>query len=171
MKKNKNIIIGVGGNISSKDGSHPIDIAIKAIDYLEKYSINVIKKSSWYESEPIPKSNQPNFYNCVVFAKTSLNELDTLKSLHKIEFIFGRKRNVTNEPRVIDLDLIDYSSKILENQYITIPHPRAHQRRFVMEPLAELKIDWVHPILRTDVNKILKKLKNQKINILNEKKL
>ena len=48
MKKNKNIIIGVGGNIRSKDGSHPIDIAIKAIDYLKDYSINVIKKSSWY---------------------------------------------------------------------------------------------------------------------------
>ena len=83
---------------------------------------------------------------------------------------FGRKRNIVNEPRVIDLDLIDYSNKILENQYITIPHPRAHQRRFVMEPLAELKTDWVHPILRMDVNKILKKLKNQKINILKEKK-
>ena len=171
MKKNKKIIIGVGGNIRSEDGSHPIDIAIKAIDSFKDYSINVIKKSSWYVSEPIPKSNQPNFYNCVVFANTSLNELDTLKSLHNIEIIFGRKRQIVNGPRVIDLDLIDYSNKILENQYITIPHPRAHQRKFVMEPLAELEADWVHPILRIDANKILQSLENQKVNILKEKKL
>ena len=82
--------------------------------------------------------------------------------------LFLEEKKFVNAPRVIDLDLIDYSNKILENQYITIPHPRAHQRRFVMEPLAELKSDWVHPILKRDVNKILKKLKNQKINILKE---
>ena len=67
------IIIGIGGNIYSDDGSHPIRVAEKAINNLKNYSIKVIEQSSWYESEPIPKSNQPNFFNCIVFANTILN--------------------------------------------------------------------------------------------------
>ena len=116
----------------------------------------------------MPKSGQPNFFNCIVFANTILNELDVLKSLHEIEHKLGRRR-VVNEARVIDLDLIDYSNKILKNKQIVIPHPRAHQRRFVMEPIAELDKNWVHPILKINIYKILKKLDNQNIKILNEK--
>ena len=170
MQKQK-IIISIGGNIKSEDGTHPIKVAIKAIDYFKDYSIKVTEQSSWYETEPIPKSNQPNFFNCIVFANTILNELDVLKSLHKIEHKLGRNRTLVNEARVIDLDLIDYSNKILKNKEIIIPHPRAHQRRFVMEPLAELDKNWVHPILKTNINKILKKLDNQNIEIFNEKEI
>ena len=144
--QNQKIIISIGGNIKSKDGSHPIHVADKAIDCFKSYSITVIKQSKWYESDPIPKSDQPKFFNCIIFANTSLKALDVLKSLHTIENIFGRQRKLVNEPRVIDLDLIDYSNKIFRNKEIIIPHPRAHQRRFVMEPLAELDKNWVHPI-------------------------
>ena len=169
--QNQKIIIGIGGNIYSEDGDHPIQVAIKAINYLRDYSIKVTYQSSWYESQPIPKSDQPNFFNCIVFANTLLNELDVLKSLHKIEHKLGRRRKVVNEPRVIDLDLIDYSNKILKNNQIIIPHPRAHKRRFVMEPLAELDPNWVHPTLKRDVCTILKKLNNQNIKIINKKKI
>ena len=110
-----NIIIGIGGNIKSNDGSHPITVAKNAINCLKNFSIYVTEQSSWYETEPIPKSDQPNYFNCIVFAKTTLNELDVLNSLHDIEYKLGRRRNVINEERVIDLDLIDYSNKILEN--------------------------------------------------------
>ena len=169
--RSQKIIIGIGGNIKSKDGIHPINVAIKAISYLKNYSIKVTNQSSWYETEPIPKSEQPNFFNCIVFAKTDLSELDVLKSLHEIEHILGRRRRVVNESRIIDLDLIDYSNKILINKEIVIPHPRAHQRRFVMEPLAELDNNWVHPILKVNINKILKNLDNQNIKIFNEKEI
>ena len=168
--QNKKIIIGIGGNLKSYDGTHPIKVAMKAISYLEDYSIKVTNQSSWYETEPIPKSDQPNFFNCIVLANTILNELDVLKSLHEIEHKLGRKRRVVNEARVIDLDLIDYSNKILINKEIIIPHPRAHLRRFVMEPLAELDKTWVHPILKININKILKNLHYQNIKIFNEKK-
>ena len=164
-----NIIISIGGNIKSKDGSHPIHVAKKAINCLENYSIQVTNQSSWYETEPIPKSDQPNYFNCVVFAKTTLNELNVLNSLHDIENIFGRRRIAVNEDRVIDLDLIDYSNKILENKDIIIPHPRAHKRRFVMEPLAELDKNWVHPILNKNVSEILKKLNNQIVHVVKNK--
>ena len=164
-----NIIISIGGNIKSKDGSHPIHVAKKAINCLANYSIQVTNQSSWYETEPIPKSDQPNYFNCVVFAKTTLNELNVLNSLHDIENIFGRRRIAVNEDRVIDLDLIDYSNKILENKDIIIPHPRAHKRRFVMEPLAELDKNWVHPILNKNVSEILKKLNNQIVHVVKNK--
>ena len=170
MQKQK-IIISIGGNIKSEDGTHPIKVAIQAIDYFKDYSIKVTEQSSWYETEPIPKSNQPNFFNCIVFANTMLNELDVLKSLHEIEYKLGRRRTLVNEARVIDLDLIDYSNKIFKNEEIIVPHPRAHKRRFVMEPLAELDKNWVHPVLKTNINKILKKLNNQNIKIFNEKEI
>ena len=153
------------------DISQIIKKNISNLSYFNDYSIKVTNQSSWYESEPIPKSEQPNFFNCVVFAYTNLNELDVLKSLHEIEYKLGRRRRVVNEARVIDLDLIDYSNKILQNKEIIVPHPRAHQRKFVMEPLAELDKNWVHPVLKTNITKILKNLDDQNIKILNEKKL
>ena len=160
MKRNK-IIIGVGGNIYSENGSHPIEVCTNAISTLVDYSINVEKQSKWYSSEPIPNSNQPNFFNCVILARSELNEYDVLKSLHEIEKKFGRKRNQINEARTIDLDLIDYSSKVLQNNIITIPHPRAHLRKFVMEPLGEINPNWTHPILKLNVFEILKSLDKQ----------
>ena len=166
--QNLKIIIGIGGNLKSNDGTHPIKVAMKAIRYFNDYSIKVTDQSSWYETEPIPKSEQPNFFNCIVFANTILNELDVLKSLHEIEYKLGRRRRLVNEARVIDLDLIDYSNKILISNEIIIPHPRAHQRRFVMEPLAQLDANWIHPILKTNVCEILKRLDNQIIKILDE---
>ncbi len=157
------IIIGIGGNINSDDGTHPIKVCNKAICSLQEYSIKVKKQSKWYNSEAIPKSDQPNFFNCVVIASTELNEYDVLNYLHKIEAEFGRKRNKINAPRSIDLDLIDYSNKILNNKNLIIPHPRAHLRKFVIGPLAEINPYWIHPILKVNVLDILKKLDNQKL--------
>ena len=161
--KTNNIIIGVGGNIYSENGCHPIEVCKTAIDSLIQYSIKVEKQSKWYSSEPIPKSDQPNFFNCVISATTKLNEYDVLRYLHKIENKFGRKRNLINEARTIDLDLIDYSSKVLQNNTITIPHPRAHLRKFVMGPLGEINPKWTHPILKLNVFEILKSLNEQKL--------
>ncbi len=158
------VIIGVGGNINSEDGSHPVKTCNKAIQTFKDYSIKVKKQSKWYNSEAIPKSDQPNFFNCIVIAKTKLNENDVLETLHKIEEKFGRIRNKINDPRSIDLDLIDYSGKIRCNKNIIIPHPRAHLRRFVMGPLAEINPDWIHPILKISVLEILNKLKKQKLH-------
>ena len=169
--QNRKIIISIGGNIKADDGTHPIKVGMRAISYFKDYSIKVTEQSSWYESEAIPKSEQPNFFNCIVFANTILNELDVLKSLHEIEHKLGRRRRVLNEARVIDLDLIDYSNKILRNKEIIVPHPRAHQRRFVMEPLAELDKNWVHPVLKLNIKEILQNLDSQNIKILNKKEI
>ena len=92
-----------------------------------------------------------------------------LNILHKIEKKLGRVRNKVNESRVIDLDLIDYSNKILKKNNLIIPHPRAHLRRFVMEPLAELEPNWTHPIIKINANQILKKLNKQNIKVFLDK--
>ena len=168
MKKLSKLIIGIGGNLNSSDGLHPVEVGKKAILQLQSSSIKVKKVSSWYISEPIPKSDQPDFFNCIVFANTYLNEFDVLENLHLIEEGLGRVRVKINEPRSIDLDLIDFCNKIYKCNRLIIPHPRAHLRRFVMEPIAEIDPFWVHPIQKLNAKEILSKLKKQKIKIYEE---
>ena len=171
MKKLSKLIIGIGGNLNSYDGLHPIQVGKKAILQMQSFSIKVQKVSSWYVSEPIPISDQPNFFNCIVFANTYLNEFDILKNLHQIEANLGRLRVNINEPRSIDLDLIDFCNRISKDNRLIIPHPRAHLRRFVMEPIAEIDPSWVHPIQKLNAKQILSKLKKQKIKIYEEHKI
>ena len=164
----KKIIVGIGGNLFSKEGLHPVQICQEAIKLLKPMSIIVEKQSSWYRSDPIPKSDQPKFFNSVLVASTILNELDVLNSLHVIEKKFGRIRKNINEARIIDLDLIDYSSTIHDSKDIILPHPRAHLRRFVMQPLYEIEKNWIHPILKTSVAEILNQLDQQELELFSE---
>ena len=164
----KKIIVGIGGNLFSKEGLHPVQVCQEAIKLLKPMSIIVEKQSSWYRSDPIPKSDQPKFFNSVLVASTILNELDVLNSLHVIEKKFGRIRKNINEARIIDLDLIDYSSTIHDSKDIILPHPRAHLRRFVMQPLYEIEKNWIHPILKTSVAEILNQLYQQKLELFSE---
>jgi len=165
--KNDNLIIAVGGNITNKQGVHPTKVCDDAINLLKDYKIYIEKQSKWYISEPIPVSSQPKYFNKVIMAKSFLNELEILKILHLIENKFGRVRKRVNEPRIIDLDLIDCFGLILDNKNITIPHPRAHLRRFVMEPLFEVNSNWIHPIHKISVSEILKDLNTQNIQVFN----
>ena len=171
MKKLSKLIIGIGGNLNSSDGLHPVEVGKKAILQIQSSSIKVKKVSSWYISEAIPKSDQPDFFNCIVFANTYLNEFDVLENLHLIEASLGRLRVNINEPRSIDLDLIDFCNKISKCNRLIIPHPRAHLRRFVMEPIAEIDPSWLHPIQKLNAKQILSKLKKQKIKIYKEHKI
>ena len=165
--KNDNLIIAVGGNITNKQGVHPTKVCDDAINLLKDYKIYIEKQSKWYISEPIPVSSQPKYFNKVIMAKSFLKELEILKILHLIEKKFGRIRKKVNEPRIIDLDLIDCFGLILDNEKISIPHPRAHLRRFVMEPLSEINSNWIHPIYKKSVSQILKDLNTQNIQVFN----
>ena len=165
--KNDNLIIAVGGNITNKQGVHPTKVCDDSINLLKDYKIYIEKQSKWYISEPIPVSSQPKYFNKVIMAKSFLNEFEILKILHLIEKKFGRIRKKVNEPRIIDLDLIDCFGLILDNENISIPHPRAHLRRFVMEPLSEINSKWIHPIYKKSVSQILKDLNTQHIQVFN----
>ena len=163
--KNK-FIIAVGSNINSPEGFEPIKNCNKAINELSKFNIKIIQKSSWYLSEPIPKSSQPKYYNLVFLCKSNHNVNKVLKIIRIVEQKFGRIRFFRNMPRCIDLDIISFNGDIKKSLLLTIPHPRMHLRKFVLLPLFEINSRWLHPLLKKNIKYFLEKVKCQKIKKL-----
>ena len=163
--KNK-FVIAVGSNINSPEGFEPIKNCNKAINELSRFNINIIKKSSWYVSEPLPKSSQPKFYNSVLLCNANHSANKVLKIIQIIEQKFGRVRVFKNMPRCIDLDIISFNGNIKKSLLLTIPHPRMHQRKFVLLPLFEIDSHWLHPLLKKNINYFLGKVKYQRIKKL-----
>ena len=160
--KNK-FVIAIGSNIDSPEGLNPIKNCNKAINELSKFNINIIKKSSWYLSEPIPKSSQPKFYNSVLLCDANYNAQKVLKIIQIVEQKFGRIRVIKNMPRCIDIDIISFNKIVKNSLLLTIPHPRMHLRKFVLLPLFELDSNWLHPLLKKNIKYFLEKVKYQKI--------
>ena len=163
--KNK-FVISVGSNINSPKGIKPIKNCNKAINELSKFNINIIQKSSWYLSEPIPKSYQPKYYNSVFLCNSNQNVYKVLKIIQIVEQKFGRVRVFKNMPRCIDLDIISYNGNVKNSLLLKIPHPRMHLRKFVLMPLFEIDSHWLHPLLKKNIQFFLEKVKCQKIKKL-----
>jgi 2-amino-4-hydroxy-6-hydroxymethyldihydropteridine diphosphokinase len=89
----------------------------------------------------------PDYLNGLVVVETALSPHQTLAALRRIEAAFGRRRDASNAPRTLDLDLIAHGRLVLDEPGLTLPHPRAHERLFVMGPLAEIAPEWRHPVL------------------------
>ena len=159
------IYIGIGSNLNGKNNETPLQNCKKALVELKK-EVNICKISSWYKSEPIPVSNQPWFINGVIEISTNKSSLDLLEFILSIEEVSGRERKKKNEARILDLDMIDYKKKILyiKNKLI-IPHPRMHERSFVLQPLSELNPKWMHPIKKKGIKELIRNL-NDKQKIL-----
>jgi 2-amino-4-hydroxy-6-hydroxymethyldihydropteridine diphosphokinase len=139
------IFIGIGANLPSPAGP-PRATAEAALEALAAAGIAVRRRSRWYESAPVPPADQPWYVNGVVEVATGLEPAALLAVLHRIEARFGRTRTVANAARPLDLDLLAYDDRILDGEDgVIIPHPRLHQRAFVLLPLAELAPDWRHP--------------------------
>lgn len=149
--------IGIGSNLGDR-----IKNCSDAI--FEISNISGIKSiSSIYETEPVGIEDQPEFINCVIKIETDLTPTDLLAKLLGIEEDLGRERSVIGGPRIIDLDILFYDDRVLEYGDLIIPHPRAHLRRFVLEPLNEIDPNLVHPRLNVSVSKLLIELKDKKI--------
>mgnify|MGYP000108981243 FL=1 len=164
------IYIGIGSNLNGKNNETPLQNCKKALVELKK-EVNICKISSWYKSEPIPVSNQPWFINGVIEISTDKSSLDLLEFILSIEKVFGRVRKKQNEARILDLDIIDYKKKILyiKNKLI-IPHPRMHERSFVLQPLSELNPKWMHPIKKKGIKELIRNLNDkQKISKISKK--
>lgn len=126
---------------------------------LEDSGILVAASSSWYATAPIPKSEQPDFVNGVVRVVTTLDPPSLLLLLHRIEDDFGRVRVNRNEARVLDLDLIDYAGRVQSSEGGPIlPHPRAHERGFVLVPLREIAPRWRHPVTGAGIDALIRDL-------------
>lgn len=145
MKSSKRVFIGLGANLTPKGYATPQSGCEAAIVMLRDLGVNVIEMSRWYESAPVPPSEQPWYLNAVAAAVTSLDASETLKVLHQVEAYFGRVRSVRNAARVLDLDLLDFDGQIHDYVSLKLPHPRLCDRAFVLVPLRDLVADWTHP--------------------------
>jgi 2-amino-4-hydroxy-6-hydroxymethyldihydropteridine diphosphokinase len=147
------VFIGLGGNVGNV--SENFGIAAKKI----KEMIGpVIKQSSLYKTEPWGNKNQDEFLNQVLYVETNLNADEVLNKILTIEKMMGRNRTKDNQfaPRTIDLDILFYGEKIINNNNLVVPHPRLHLRNFVLTPLVEIAPALVHPILNKTIKELFK---------------
>jgi len=119
----------------------------KAMQQLCGEGIALRRTSSIYETEPVENTNQDWFLNCVAEVSTTLEPLALLRKLHRIEDQLGRRRTVPKGPRTLDIDILLYGDLVMQSEELTLPHPRMHERRFVLEPLREIA-----PALRQPVS-------------------
>jgi len=141
------ILIGIGANLPSKRYGTPVQTCEAALHALDRVDgVRVVRRSRWFESAPVPISDQPWYVNGVCIIETGLEPGALLDIMHHIEADFGRVRSEKNAPRVLDLDLLAYDDFITgEAAEMQVPHPRLHERAFVLFPLQDLVPGWVHP--------------------------
>lgn len=151
------ILIGVGANLPSPAGS-PRETCEAALAHLEGRGIAMAGRSPWYETAPVPASDQPWFVNGVAALRTGLPPAALLAALHEAEAAFGRVRGLVNAPRTLDLDLLAYGDLVAVEGAPLLPHPRMHERAFVLFPLRDLAPGWRHPVRRETALEMASKL-------------
>jgi 2-amino-4-hydroxy-6-hydroxymethyldihydropteridine diphosphokinase len=131
--------LGIGTNLDDRHAN--IDRALRAISHLAR----ITRVSRIYESAPVGFAEQPPFWNLVVRASTALPPAELLTRLKEIERSMGRVPTFRNGPRLIDIDILFYDDMIVDDGSLSIPHPRAHERAFVLRPLYEVAPGLVDP--------------------------
>lgn len=145
MRSSDLILIAIGANLPSPAFGPPRATCEAALAELTRRSVSLVRLSPWYESEPVPPSDQPWYVNGVAAVATSLSPEALLQTLHGIEEQFGRIRRRANEARIIDLDLLAYGG-LISREPPVLPHPRMLDRAFVMRPLVDIAPEWRHPV-------------------------
>ncbi len=143
------VFIGLGSNMGNRE-----ELLKKALARIEKL-MPIQAVSSVYETEPVGYEAQDWFLNMVIQGATRLFPEVLLERLQDIEAGLGRQRAVTNGPRTIDLDILLYGDAVMATENITVPHPRLHERAFVLEPLTEIAPAFEHPVLHTRMAALL----------------
>jgi len=152
------IFIGIGGNLLSENFGSTSEILAKALQVIGIKISAVIRCSPLYRSAPVPVTDQSDYVNAVFELSTDIPASDLLNRLHEVEAEFGRVRTVINAARTLDLDLLTYHDHIIEKKgesNLTVPHPRMHERAFVLLPLRDLVPDWVHPVIGKNIDELI----------------
>jgi 2-amino-4-hydroxy-6-hydroxymethyldihydropteridine diphosphokinase len=160
-------LVAIGANLPRPDGTCARETCAWAVGKLGAIpGMHLVAVSSWWESAPIPPDPaSPPFVNGVALLEGEATPAALLAALHAIEDAAGRARPYPNAPRVLDLDLIDLGGRVQAGPPI-LPHPRAHERAFVLRPLAEVAPGWVHPVLGQGVAALLPGVADQAIRRL-----
>jgi 2-amino-4-hydroxy-6-hydroxymethyldihydropteridine diphosphokinase len=151
------ILLNIGSNINSIVGGRAENIK-EAIILLKKEDIKVIKISSFYETPSYPDSSYPKYLNVSLQIEFGQSPNLLLKKILFIEKKMGRVRKKKNEPRVCDIDIIDFNNLKLNSEKLILPHPKAHKRNFVLIPLKEICTDWVHPKINKKIDTLIDNL-------------
>jgi 2-amino-4-hydroxy-6-hydroxymethyldihydropteridine diphosphokinase len=154
------ILVALGGNLESPAGS-PAATLVAALGEMSAQRIRVLKVSPFYRTPAWPDPSDPPFTNAVARVATPLGPAGLLQGLHTIEAAFGRARSRPNAPRTLDLDLIDYDGRV-EDGPPQLPHPRIAERAFVLQPLADVAPNWIHPVTHKSVTALLAALPEAK---------
>jgi len=156
------VFIGIGSNLGNKKENIE-----KAKFKLNQNNIKILRSSSFYESFSWPNPKNPKFLNIVLDVKVHLDPINLLKICKEIEIDLGRKKSYRNSPRKCDIDIIDFK-KMVKNDGICLPHPRMHQRNFVILPLFEICKDWVHPTTKHHIKRLILSLSNRDISSIKQ---
>ena len=151
------IHLNIGSNINSNFGNKFDNISI-TIKLLIDKEFDVKKISNFYETPSYPNKNFPNFLNVGIFGTFSKSAKELRNIISLIEKKIGRVKTKKNDPRVCDIDIIDFNGEKLDIDNLSIPHKRCHSRNFVLFPIRQIDPNWEHPILRKNVNVLIGQL-------------
>jgi len=163
MGVSANIFIALGANLPFEDGG-PQETLARVLQLFPSQGIEVVRVSSFWASSAWPDPEKPDYVNAVAQIATNKPALELLETLLAIETTFGRRRIERWDSRTLDLDLLDYRREALNDDKLTLPHPRLDERPFVLLPLAEIAPDWQHPVSGHSVSALISALHESAIN-------
>ncbi len=152
------VYLGFGSNVGDRESNIQ-----RALDQLQIDDLRLLRASSLYETEPMGFQDQPWFLNQVAEFEAQLSPLQLLKRIQDVEKTLGRKREIVNGPRTIDIDILLFGDVVMKTTEMTIPHPRYRERRFVLEPLLELNQELTDPETRQTVAAMLAAVPGQAV--------
>ncbi len=154
----KTVYLALGSNLGNRE-----EHLRTALERLAARDVGILRRSSVYETEPRDLLDQPWFLNMVVEAGTALFPMQLLARIQSIERAMGRERRAPKGPRNIDIDILLYGKSVIHASALDVPHPRLTERRFVLEPLAELAPDLRHPVTGRTTREMLSDTLDQKL--------
>ena len=154
----QNAYVGLGSNLGDRAG-----YLVLAVRGMLDAGLDVIRLSGIYETAPVENEDQPAFLNMIAELRGSTlpSPQQVLARLLRIEYALGRTRDIYQGPRTIDLDLLIFKDERANTEFLTLPHPRLHLRRFVLVPLNELVPNLVHPVLKKPVRELLERTEDK----------